>query len=137
MQDSKPLTQEETENAAYNLGLIIGALVAGITDGVTASTLDRIAAQVEREEKPPAPWKREIGHISDDEETTDFIKHEDCAFCWCDTCTLIEQCAAIDNPERYKNEPRPFPCIGCEDGMRFKPRAWINGETTPQCFINY
>ena len=44
----------------------------------------------------------------------------DCRKCWCDQCARLEECTQ----SREGAEPdgiRPFPCIGCGDGMRFKP----------------
>jgi len=45
---------------------------------------------------------------------------EDCRGCWCNTCATLEECENIlDGWE--PDGIRPLPCVGCFDGMRFKP----------------
>ena len=44
----------------------------------------------------------------------------DCRKCWCDQCARLEECDRIR--EGFTPDGvRPFPCVGCENGMRFKP----------------
>ena len=45
----------------------------------------------------------------------------DCRGCWCDQCAKLEECVHMREGE-LPDGIRPFPCIGCENGMRFKPR---------------
>ena len=44
----------------------------------------------------------------------------DCRKCWCDQCAKLEQCVHLREGE-LPDGVRPFPCVGCADGMRFKP----------------
>lgn len=44
----------------------------------------------------------------------------DCRKCWCDQCARLEECEKIR--EGFTPDGvRPSPCVGCENGMRFKP----------------
>ena len=46
---------------------------------------------------------------------------QDCRACWCDACAKLEEC----QKHRDGAKPdgiRPLPCIGCVNGLRFKPR---------------
>lgn len=44
----------------------------------------------------------------------------DCRKCWCDQCAKLEQCEKL-RENALPDGIRPFPCIDCGDGMRFKP----------------
>ncbi len=44
----------------------------------------------------------------------------DCQKCWCDQCAKLEQCEKL-REGALPDGIRPFPCIDCGDGMRFKP----------------
>lgn len=44
----------------------------------------------------------------------------DCRGCWCDQCAKLEECVHM-REGALPDGIRPFPCIGCENGMRFKP----------------
>ena len=44
----------------------------------------------------------------------------DCRKCWCDQCAKLEQCVHL-REGALPDGVRPFPCVGCADGMRFKP----------------
>lgn len=44
----------------------------------------------------------------------------DCRECWCDQCAKLEQCVHL-REGALPDGVRPFPCVGCADGMRFKP----------------
>lgn len=44
----------------------------------------------------------------------------DCRKCWCDQCAKLEQCT-MTREGALPDGVRPFPCIDCGDGMRFKP----------------
>lgn len=44
----------------------------------------------------------------------------DCRKCWCDQCAKLEQCVHL-REGALPDGARPFPCVGCADGMRFKP----------------
>ena len=44
----------------------------------------------------------------------------DCRKCWCDQCAKLEQCVHL-REGALPDGVRPFPCVGCADGMLFKP----------------
>ena len=69
----------------------------------------------------PAGDGVELVQEDTDEETYTKTEIKDCRACWCDACAKLEDC----QQHRDGAKPagiRPFPCIGCLNGMRFKPR---------------
>ena len=61
------------------------------------------------------------GDDEEDEEPELKTDIQDCRRCWCDTCGRLEEC------EKHRDgaQPagvRPLPCIGCVNGLRFKPK---------------
>lgn len=44
----------------------------------------------------------------------------DCRRCWCDQCRKIDVCEKMLEGA-LPDGVRPFPCVDCGDGMRFKP----------------
>lgn len=104
-------TDEQLTAAGYAAGrafaLIFDGAVRGIADGF--AELAGNAGGVEL--------------VHGDEEDEEDVKTDirDCRGCWCDTCGKLEEC----EKHRDGSEPdgiRPLPCVGCFDGMRFKPR---------------
>lgn len=65
--------------------------------------------------------------VADDGAVPGKTRIADCRGCWCDDCADIEKCW-----RHYKGQqPRldtPYPCVGCMDGMRFRPK-----EDEPDC----
>lgn len=98
------------------IGLAAGAIYDGIMAGLEAWELAKAAEDVrivhETEEGLRQPSeKTAVG---------------DCRKCWCDRCANIEQCESLLEGA-LPDGVRPFPCVGCEDGMRFMP------EEEPPC----
>lgn len=44
----------------------------------------------------------------------------DCQKCWCDQCAKLEECVNMREGEA-PDGIRPFPCVGCDNGLRFQP----------------
>ena len=103
------LNAEAIEEAGAALGFAFAALIRGFQAGMDAYEVMEEEAAIREirkgeEEKKPSV-KTEIG---------------DCRKCWCDQCERLEECEKIR--EGYTPDGiRPFPCVGCADGMRFKP----------------
>ena len=61
----------------------------------------------------------------------------DCRACWCDDCGRIEACAR----HLYGATPDGIataPCVGCKDGMRFRPKELkADCEYTPGDGLNH
>lgn len=51
----------------------------------------------------------------------------DCKACWCNTCAKIENCP-LDDGSGDPDGLRPYPCVGCVDGIRYSPK-----EGEPDC----
>nr|DAQ05217.1 MAG TPA: hypothetical protein [Caudoviricetes sp.] len=89
---------------------MFAAFLRGFKEGVDAYDVMEAANDIKEVHETEEPLKR------------DPVKTEigDCRKCWCDQCARLEECEKIR--EGYAPDGiRPFPCIGCADGMRFKP----------------
>lgn len=100
---------EMLEEAGAALGFAFAALMKGFQAGMDAYEIveeENAIREIRNEEEEKKPSvKTEIG---------------DCRKCWCDQCAKLEECEKIR--EGFAPDGiRPFPCIGCENGMRFKP----------------
>lgn len=103
------LNAEALEEAGAALGFTFAALIRGFQAGMDAYDvmLEETAIREIRktEEEREHSVKTEIG---------------DCRKCWCDQCARLEECEKIR--EGFTPDGvRPSPCVGCENGMRFKP----------------
>ena len=69
------------------------------------------------------------------------MDQKDCMFCWCDTCADIGLCTQqrdnIAETEPGRGMLKLYPCVGCVDGEKFKPRLRIADETPPECFMPF
>ena len=103
------LNAEALEEAGAALGFAVAALIRGFQVGMDAYDvmLEETAIREIRktEEERECSVKTEIG---------------DCRKCWCDQCAKLEQCVHL-REGALPDGVRPFPCVGCADGMRFKP----------------
>lgn len=103
------LNAEALEEAGAALGFAVAALIRGFQAGIDAYDvmLEETAIREIRktEEERERSVKTEIG---------------DCRKCWCDQCAKLEQCVHL-REGALPDGVRPFPCVGCADGMRFKP----------------
>ena len=128
------ITQEEmnkAQEAAYCLGSIMGRLLMGFIEG-----MDSECENIE-EIETPQDWKRERQR----NETKVYAEGEvvaasgdDCTFCWCDTCKLLNECKKHNNKIDYEKGIKPYPCRGCGDGEAFIVREWKTNESPPDCY---
>ena len=98
------------EDAGAAMGFMFAAFARGFKAGMEAFDLAEAANDIKEVHETETPLKR------------DAVKTEigDCRKCWCDQCANLETCVHIREGE-LPDGIRPFPCIGCENGMRFKP----------------
>jgi hypothetical protein len=95
------------------LNVLFRALRRGILEGVEDYTIEQAAREMQEEH--------------DAQEAEEGLKRPvektligDCRKCWCDQCAKLEQCVHL-REGALPDGVRPFPCVGCADGMRFKP----------------
>lgn len=106
------IDEELLLRAGLGIGYAFAPFFRGILEGVEDYTIEQAAREMqeehdaqEAEEGRERSVKTEIG---------------DCRKCWCDQCARLEECEKIR--EGFTPDGvRPSPCVGCENGMRFKP----------------
>lgn len=103
-------TEEELAQYGYSAGRAVAVLVDGFIQGLADGRAE-LAAE-------GGGVELVNGDEEDAEIKTDIL---DCRRCWCDVCGRIEKC------EKHREGAeadglRPLPCIGCVNGLRFKPR---------------
>lgn len=107
------IDEEMLLRAGLGIGYAFAPFFRGLLQGVEDYEIERAARdmmaendaqEVEEGLKRPIQ-KTEIG---------------DCRKCWCDQCAKLEQCEKL-RKGALPDGIRPFPCIDCGDGMRFKP----------------
>ena len=107
------IDEEMLLRAGLGIGYAFAPFFRGLLQGVEDYEIERAARdmmaendtqEVEEGLKRPV-HKTEIG---------------DCRKCWCDQCAKLEQCEKL-REGALPDGIRPFPCIDCGDGMRFKP----------------
>lgn len=107
------IDEEMLLRAGLGIGYAFAPFFRGLLQGVEDYEIERAARdmmaendaqEVEEGLKRPVQ-KTEIG---------------DCRKCWCDQCAKLEQCEKL-REGALPDGIRPFPCIDCGDGMRFKP----------------
>lgn len=107
------IDEEMLLRAGLGIGYAFAPFFRGLLQGVEDYEIERAARDMmaendaqEAEEGLKRPvQKTEIG---------------DCRKCWCDQCAKLEQCEKL-REGALPDGIRPFPCIDCGDGMRFKP----------------
>lgn len=89
------------------MALLVEGLMQGIADGHAelAGEFDGV----------------ELVHDEEDEEPELKTDIQDCRSCWCDTCGRLEACEKHRDGEK-PDGLRPLPCIGCANGLRFRPK---------------
>ena len=109
--------------AAEFLGMVRGFLhgVAPLLEAYAAAqnVTETITDEPDSMERGEAGEKTDIG---------------DCVACLCNTCANIEKC--VEAPDEFVigiSSMHPYPCDGCEDGMRFlclesKCAGYVQGE---------
>lgn len=107
------IDEETLLRAGLGIGYAFAPFFRGLLQGVEDYEIEQAARDMmaehdaqEAEEGLKRPiHKTEIG---------------DCRKCWCDQCAKLEQCEKLRDGA-LPDGIRPFPCIDCGDGMRFKP----------------
>lgn len=115
MEGNKPFagfTDEDLSAAGYAAGRAFAILFEGISRGIADGFAEMAA---------PDSGGVELVHDGDGEEPELKTDIRDCRGCWCDTCAKLEECEKHREGEK-PDGIRPFPCIGCLDGMRFMPK---------------
>lgn len=100
--------------AVREVGWLFGALANAFMQGFNEGFEDYEAVAAENEIKAV--------HETEEGLKRPAVKTEigDCRKCWCDQCAQLDTCEHIREGE-LPDGIRPFPCIGCENGMRFMP----------------
>lgn len=101
-------TEEELAQYGYSAGRALAVLVDSFVQGLADGRAELAAGGVEL--------------VNDGEEEQELKTDiNDCRRCWCDTCGRLEECKNhLDGSK--PDGLRPLPCIGCVNGMRFRPK---------------
>lgn len=94
------------------IGYGFGALLRGIRQGLEDYEIEEAAREMQAEDATSEMQKLEH------KQKTEI---SDCRKCWCDTCAQLEGCQKA-RPGSEPDGIRPLPCIGCVNGMRFRPQ---------------
>ena len=107
------IDEEMLLRAGLGNGNAFAPFFRGIMNGVEDYTIEQAAREMQEEH--------------DAQEAEEGLKRPvektligDCRKCWCDQCAKLEQCVHL-REGALPDGVRPFPCVGCADGMRFKP----------------
>ena len=107
------IDEEMLLRAGLGIGYAFAPFFRGLLQGVEDYEIERAA--------------RDMMAENDAQEVEEGLKRpiqkteiEDCRKCWCDQCAKLEQCEKL-REGALPDGIRPFPCIDCGDGMRFKP----------------
>lgn len=107
------IDKEMLLRAGLGIGYAFAPFFRGIMNGVEDYTIEQAAREMQEEH--------------DAQEAEEGLKRPvektligDCRKCWCDQCAKLEQCVHL-REGALPDGVRPFPCVGCADGMRFKP----------------
>ena len=103
------LDAEALEEAGAALGFMFAALFRGFQAGMDAYDVMQEETAIREIRKKEAEQERSVK-----------TEIADCRKCWCDQCAKLEQCVHL-REGALPDGVRPFPCVGCADGMRFKP----------------
>ena len=107
------IDEELLLRAGLGIGYAFAPFFRGIMNGVEDYTIEQAAREMQEEHDAQ---EAEEGLKRPVEETL----IGDCRKCWCDQCAKLEQCVHL-REGALPDGVRPFPCVGCADGMRFKP----------------
>lgn len=101
---------EAAREVGWLFGTMANAFIQGFKEGF--DDFEFIKAEEETNEV----------HETGEETSRPAVKTEisDCRACWCDQCAKLEKCKRM-REGAVPDGIRPSPCIGCENGMRFKP----------------
>lgn len=119
MAENKTFNEEALVEMAHTMGFDLAHACAAAADAFARGVADGFAAYAQ--ELAAENGGVELVHDEEDEEPELKTDIQDCRRCWCDTCGKLEEC----EKHRDGTQPdglRPLPCIGCVNGLRFKPR---------------
>lgn len=102
---------EAMREAGWACGVLARAFAEGFKEGYD----DYSFAAAEEDEQKNDPGGQDQQPAPEEKTTI-----SDCRNCWCNQCAKIETCQHIRDGET-PDGLRPFPCVGCMEGMRFKP----------------
>lgn len=117
--ENKPFNEEALVEMAHTMGFDLAHACAAAVDAFARGVADGFAAYAQ--ELAAENGGVELVHDEEDEEPELKTDIQDCRRCWCDTCGRLEEC----EKHRDGTQPdglRPLPCIGCVNGLRFKPK---------------
>mgnify|MGYP005783580303 CR=1 FL=1 len=97
----KGLGKEELLQLGCDAGRTVVLVLEGFMQGIVAGRM-------------------ELAHDEEDEEPILKTDSQDCRRCWCDTCGRLEECGKHRDGIKIDGL-RPLPCIGCLNGLRFRP----------------
>ena len=107
------IDEETLLRAGIGIGYAFAPFIRGLLQGVEDFEIERAAMDIQQErdaQEAEEGLKRPAGKTM----------IGDCRKCWCDQCAILETCLHIRDDEA-PDGVRPFPCVGCGDGMRFRP----------------
>lgn len=108
--------EEMLARCAYALGYDLARALAVMGDAFARGLAGGFADMA-----APAGGGVELVHSEENEEPELKTDIQDCRACWCDSCENLETCKKHREGETADGI-RPFPCIGCVNGLRFKPQ---------------
>jgi hypothetical protein len=119
VEENKTFNEEVIIEMAHTMGFDLAHACAAAADAFARGVADGFAAYAQ--ELAAKNGGVELVHDEEDEEPELKTDIQDCRRCWCDTCGRLEEC----EKHRDGTQPdglRPLPCIGCVNGLRFKPK---------------
>lgn len=117
--ENKTFNEEALVEIAHTMGFDLAHACAAAADAFARGVADGFAAYTQ--ELAAENGGVELVHDEEDKEPELKTDIQDCRRCWCDTCGRLEEC----EKHRDGTQPdglRPLPCIGCVNGLRFKPK---------------
>lgn len=106
------IDEELLLRAGLGIGYAFAPFFRGLLQGVEDYEVESAAREIMEENDAIAEMRKK--------EHRQKTEISDCRKCWCDQCARLEECEKIR--EGFTPDGvRPSPCVGCENGMRFKP----------------
>ena len=106
------IDEELLLRAGLGIGYAFAPFFRGLLQGVEDYEVESAAREIQEENDAIAEMRKK--------EHRQKTEISDCRKCWCDQCAKLEQCVHL-REGALPDGVRPFPCVGCADGMRFKP----------------
>ena len=119
MEENKTFNEEALVEMAHTMGFDLAHACAAVADAFARGVADGLTAHAQ--ELAAEAGGVEMVNGGEDEEQELKTDIRDCRACWCDTCAKLEDCEMHRDGEKADGL-RPLPCIGCVNGLRFKPK---------------